>query len=244
MVAAECIFGFLLYLDLFSKHHLTWFDLQRFVENSSVSACYNELIQIEHGEVRCQFKLRYCQDKHTWPFFANARTHKRRRVFLLSQGLQLSLHCLGSLSRGRGDHQRGPRNTGRDPVNTLSTSALNIRRIRINSVTFFPSTWTQHSSRWWATTRGSWSGKNWLNSPRATGTEPTCWIPSTPASKKEKLVLPPSLPHPNPKLGSKQLSYCSAVPLKEWQGIYYARKKSGDSIQQHVKITPIIGQGG
>lgn len=138
MVAAERICGFLLYLDLFSKHHLTWFDLQRFVENSSVSACYNELIQIEHGEVRCQFKLRYCQDKHTWPFFANARTHKRRRVFLLSQGLQLSLHCLGSLSRGRGDHQRGPRNTGRDPVSTLSTSALNIRRIRINSVTFFP----------------------------------------------------------------------------------------------------------
>lgn len=34
-------------------------DLQRFVENSSVTACYNELIQIEHGEVRCQFKLRY-----------------------------------------------------------------------------------------------------------------------------------------------------------------------------------------
>uniref|UniRef100_A0A7N6BEM1 Phosphodiesterase n=1 Tax=Anabas testudineus TaxID=64144 RepID=A0A7N6BEM1_ANATE len=33
---------------------------RRFVENSSVSACYNELIQIEHGEVRCQFKLRAC----------------------------------------------------------------------------------------------------------------------------------------------------------------------------------------
>uniref|UniRef100_A0A673XSC3 Phosphodiesterase n=1 Tax=Salmo trutta TaxID=8032 RepID=A0A673XSC3_SALTR len=31
---------------------------------------------------------------------------------------------------------------------------------------------------------------------------------------------------------------------KEWQGIYYARRKSGDSIQQHVKITPVIGQGG
>lgn len=32
--------------------------------------------------------------------------------------------------------------------------------------------------------------------------------------------------------------------LKEWQGIYFAKKKSGDSIQQHVKITPVIGQGG
>ncbi|KAM6036920.1 high affinity cAMP-specific and IBMX-insensitive 3',5'-cyclic phosphodiesterase 8B isoform 8-T8 [Theristicus caerulescens] len=30
----------------------------------------------------------------------------------------------------------------------------------------------------------------------------------------------------------------------EWQGVYYARRKSGDSIQQHVKITPVTGQGG
>lgn len=37
--------------------------LQRFVENSSVAACYNELIQIEHGEVRCQFKLRYVMEE-------------------------------------------------------------------------------------------------------------------------------------------------------------------------------------
>lgn len=39
------------------------FGLQRFVENSSVAACYNELIQIEHGEVRCQFKLRYVMEE-------------------------------------------------------------------------------------------------------------------------------------------------------------------------------------
>ncbi|XP_063114453.1 high affinity cAMP-specific and IBMX-insensitive 3',5'-cyclic phosphodiesterase 8B isoform X7 [Cavia porcellus] len=32
---------------------------RRFMENSSIIACYNELIQIEHGEVRSQFKLRY-----------------------------------------------------------------------------------------------------------------------------------------------------------------------------------------
>uniref|UniRef100_A0A673BHW0 Phosphodiesterase n=1 Tax=Sphaeramia orbicularis TaxID=375764 RepID=A0A673BHW0_9TELE len=38
---------------------------QKFVENSSVSACYNELIQIEHGEVRCQFKLRACNSVFT-----------------------------------------------------------------------------------------------------------------------------------------------------------------------------------
>lgn len=35
------------------------FFFQRFMENSSIIACYNELIQIEHGEVRSQFKLRY-----------------------------------------------------------------------------------------------------------------------------------------------------------------------------------------
>ncbi|KAL7879304.1 hypothetical protein AOLI_G00102780 [Acnodon oligacanthus] len=31
---------------------------------------------------------------------------------------------------------------------------------------------------------------------------------------------------------------------KEWQGLYYAKKKNGDSVQQNVKITPVIGQGG
>lgn len=36
----------------------------------------------------------------------------------------------------------------------------------------------------------------------------------------------------------------SLMLLQEWQGMYYARRKSGDSIQQHVKITPVMGQGG
>lgn len=34
------------------------------------------------------------------------------------------------------------------------------------------------------------------------------------------------------------------VKLQEWQGIYYAKKKNGDSVQQNVKITPVLGQGG
>uniref|UniRef100_UPI003AAA29B9 high affinity cAMP-specific and IBMX-insensitive 3',5'-cyclic phosphodiesterase 8B isoform X3 n=1 Tax=Centroberyx gerrardi TaxID=166262 RepID=UPI003AAA29B9 len=87
---------------------------RRYVENSSVSACYNELIQIEHGEVRCQFKLRACNSVFT------ALEHCQEAVEITSE-----------------DHV-----------------------------------------------------------------------------------------------------------IQEWQGIYYARKKSGDSIQQHVKITPVIGQGG
>ncbi|XP_064828464.1 high affinity cAMP-specific and IBMX-insensitive 3',5'-cyclic phosphodiesterase 8B-like isoform X2 [Oncorhynchus masou masou] len=87
---------------------------RRYVENSSVSACYNELLQIEHGEVRCQFKLRACNSVFT------ALDHCQEAVEITSE-----------------DHV-----------------------------------------------------------------------------------------------------------IQEWQGIYYARRKSGDSIQQHVKITPVIGQGG
>ncbi|MEE6458527.1 hypothetical protein FKM82_000324 [Ascaphus truei] len=38
---------------------------RRFLENNSMTACYNELIQIEHGEVRSQFKLRSCNSMFT-----------------------------------------------------------------------------------------------------------------------------------------------------------------------------------
>lgn len=43
---------------------------------------------------------------------------------------------------------------------------------------------------------------------------------------------------------SEMFDVLSLVTLQEWQGIYYAKKKNGDSIQQNVKITPVIGQGG
>uniref|UniRef100_A0A6Q2YXR1 Phosphodiesterase n=1 Tax=Esox lucius TaxID=8010 RepID=A0A6Q2YXR1_ESOLU len=33
---------------------------RRYVENTNMMACYNELLQLEHGEVRAQFKLRAC----------------------------------------------------------------------------------------------------------------------------------------------------------------------------------------
>ncbi|XP_015687110.1 high affinity cAMP-specific and IBMX-insensitive 3',5'-cyclic phosphodiesterase 8A isoform X2 [Protobothrops mucrosquamatus] len=32
--------------------------------------------------------------------------------------------------------------------------------------------------------------------------------------------------------------------IQEWQGTYYTKKKNGESIQQNVKIIPVIGQGG
>lgn len=70
--------------------------------------------------------------------------------------------------------------------------------------------WTQRSNRWWATTKGSWSVKKWLNSPRATRTELTCWTPSTPVSKKERSVSRPSLTS-TPKWGDtvSRWPYCS-----------------------------------
>lgn len=234
---------FLLRLASFSKPHLTWFDLQRFVENSSVSACYNELIQIEHGEVRCQFKLRYRQDKHTPPVSANTRTHTPTggASFLFRRACNSVFTAL--------DHcQEAVEITSEDHViqvglcEHIGHICLKHMWNLTNSCTVFPSSmWTQHSSRWWATTRGSWLGKNWLNFPRATRTELTCWIPSTPASKKEKSVS--SLPHTSLQTWA-QNNCLTVLSPQEWQGIYYARKKSGDSIQQHVKITPVIGQGG
>ncbi|XP_069322665.1 high affinity cAMP-specific and IBMX-insensitive 3',5'-cyclic phosphodiesterase 8A isoform X3 [Eulemur rufifrons] len=32
--------------------------------------------------------------------------------------------------------------------------------------------------------------------------------------------------------------------IQEWQGVYYAKKKNGDNVQQNVKIIPVLGQGG
>lgn len=45
---------------------------QRYVENANMMACYNELLQLEHGEVRSQFKLRCVLFRvppwiHVWP---------------------------------------------------------------------------------------------------------------------------------------------------------------------------------
>uniref|UniRef100_A0AAY4ELJ6 Phosphodiesterase n=1 Tax=Denticeps clupeoides TaxID=299321 RepID=A0AAY4ELJ6_9TELE len=53
------------FLGLFKCFSLSFFRWQRFVENNSVSACYNELIQIEQGEVRSNFKLRACNSVFT-----------------------------------------------------------------------------------------------------------------------------------------------------------------------------------
>uniref|UniRef100_A0A3Q2SWQ8 Phosphodiesterase n=1 Tax=Fundulus heteroclitus TaxID=8078 RepID=A0A3Q2SWQ8_FUNHE len=134
---------------------------QRFVENSSVSACYNELIQIEHGEVRCQFKLRACNSVFT------ALEHCQEAVEITSED-HIIQYVNPAFERMMGYH------------------------------------------------KGELIGKE---------------LTELPESDKNRADL------------LDTINTCIKKG-KEWQGIYFARKKSGDSIQQQVKILPVIGQGG
>uniref|UniRef100_A0A3Q3GZ72 Phosphodiesterase n=1 Tax=Labrus bergylta TaxID=56723 RepID=A0A3Q3GZ72_9LABR len=152
---------FSLSLSLSLSCHLTSFRLQRFVENSSVSACYNELIQIEHGEVRCQFKLRACNSVFT------ALENCQEAVEITSED-HIIQYVNPAFERMMGYH------------------------------------------------KGELMGKE---------------LTELPKSDKNRADL------------LDTINTCIKKG-KEWQGIYFARKKAGDSIQQHVKITPVVGQGG
>ncbi|KYO48552.1 hypothetical protein Y1Q_0003978 [Alligator mississippiensis] len=140
-----------------------WWDklCERFMENSSITACYNELIQIEHGEVRSQFKLRACNS-----------------VFTALDQCQEAIEI-----------------TSEDHVIQYVNPAF---------------------ERMMGYHKGELIGKE---------------LTELPKSDKNHADLLDTI-HTCIKKG------------KEWQGVYYARRKSGDSIQQHVKITPVIGQGG
>ncbi|XP_037835518.1 high affinity cAMP-specific and IBMX-insensitive 3',5'-cyclic phosphodiesterase 8B isoform X2 [Kryptolebias marmoratus] len=134
---------------------------RRFVENSSVSACYNELIQMEHGEVRCQFKLRACNSVFT------ALEHCQEPVEITSED-HIIQYVNPAFERMMGYH------------------------------------------------RGELIGKE-----------------LTELSKSDK----------NRADLLDTINTCIKKG-KEWQGIYFAKKKSGDSLQQQVKIIPVVGQGG
>uniref|UniRef100_A0A3P8XMU9 Phosphodiesterase n=1 Tax=Esox lucius TaxID=8010 RepID=A0A3P8XMU9_ESOLU len=134
---------------------------ETYTENSSVSACYNELLQVEHGEVRCQFKLRACNSVFT------ALDHCQEAVEITSEDHVIQ-YVNPAFERMMGYH------------------------------------------------KGELIGKE---------------LTELPKSDKNRADL------------LDTINTCIKKG-KEWQGIYYARKKSGDSIQQHVKITPVIGQGG
>ncbi|XP_048875014.1 high affinity cAMP-specific and IBMX-insensitive 3',5'-cyclic phosphodiesterase 8B isoform X2 [Brienomyrus brachyistius] len=134
---------------------------RRFLESSSVSACYNELIQMERGEVRSQFKMRACDSLFT------ALENCQEAVEITSEDHVIQ-YVNPAFERMMGYHQ------------------------------------------------GELIGKE---------------LTELPKSDKNRIDL------------LDTINTCIKKG-KEWQGIYYARRKSGDNIQQHVKITPVIGQGG
>ncbi|XP_028920830.1 high affinity cAMP-specific and IBMX-insensitive 3',5'-cyclic phosphodiesterase 8B isoform X2 [Ornithorhynchus anatinus] len=134
---------------------------RRYMENSSVTACYNELIQIEHGEVRSHFKLRACNSVFT------ALDHCHEAIEITSDD-HIIQYVNPAFERMMGYH------------------------------------------------KGELIGKELTELPKS--------------DKNHADLL-------------DTINTCIQKG-KEWQGIYYARRKSGDSIQQHVKITPVIGQGG
>ncbi|KAM8779149.1 LOW QUALITY PROTEIN: high affinity cAMP-specific and IBMX-insensitive 3',5'-cyclic phosphodiesterase 8B [Rhynchonycteris naso] len=133
---------------------------RRFVENTSITACYNELIQIERGEVHSQFKLWACNSVFT------ALDHCQEAIEITSDEHVIQ-YVNPAFERMMGYH------------------------------------------------KGELLGKELAE------------LPTTDKNRAELL---------------DTINMC--VKSKEWQGVYYARWKSGDSIHQHVKITPVIGQGG
>uniref|UniRef100_A0A3B4TE10 Phosphodiesterase n=1 Tax=Seriola dumerili TaxID=41447 RepID=A0A3B4TE10_SERDU len=134
---------------------------QRYVENGNMMACYNELLQLEHGEVRAQFKLR----AGNAIFTAIEQSQEAIEITSEDQVIQY--------------------------VNPAYESIMGYQQ-------------------------GELIGKEIIEVPK---------------SEKNK----PDL--------LETINSCIRKG-KEWQGIYYAKKKNGDSIQQNVKITPVIGQGG
>ncbi|KAM6036918.1 high affinity cAMP-specific and IBMX-insensitive 3',5'-cyclic phosphodiesterase 8B isoform 6-T6 [Theristicus caerulescens] len=134
---------------------------RQFMENSSITACYNELVQIEHGEVRSQFKLRACNAVFT------ALDHCQEAIEITSEDHVIQ-YVNPAFERMMGYH------------------------------------------------KGELIGKE---------------LTELPKSDKNRADLLDTI-NTFIKKGN------------EWQGVYYARRKSGDSIQQHVKITPVTGQGG
>lgn len=133
---------------------------RRYVENPSLMACYNELLQLEFGEVRSQLKLRACNS-----------------VFAALEKSQEAIEI-----------------TSEDHI-------------------------IQYANPAFETTMGYQSGE-------LIGKE----LAEVPINEKKADLL-------------DTINSCIRIG-KEWQGIYSARKKNGDNVQQNVKIIPVMGQGG
>ncbi|XP_072201741.1 high affinity cAMP-specific and IBMX-insensitive 3',5'-cyclic phosphodiesterase 8A isoform X2 [Excalfactoria chinensis] len=133
---------------------------RRYVENSNIMACYNELIQLEFGEVRAQFKLRACNSLFT--------------------ALEKSQEAIEITSE---DHV----------IQYVNPAFETVMGYQI----------------------GELIGKE---------------LTEVPINEKKADFL-------------DTINSCIKIG-KEWQGMYSARKKNGDSVQQNVKILPVVGQGG
>ncbi|XP_021263336.1 high affinity cAMP-specific and IBMX-insensitive 3',5'-cyclic phosphodiesterase 8A isoform X1 [Numida meleagris] len=133
---------------------------RRYVENSNIMACYNELIQLEFGEVRAQFKLRACNSLFT--------------------ALEKSQEAIEITSE---DHV----------IQYVNPAFETVMGYQI----------------------GELIGKE---------------LTEVPINEKKADFL-------------DTINSCIKIG-KEWQGMYSAKKKNGDSIQQNVKILPVVGQGG
>ncbi|XP_065590011.1 high affinity cAMP-specific and IBMX-insensitive 3',5'-cyclic phosphodiesterase 8A isoform X1 [Cyrtonyx montezumae] len=133
---------------------------RRYIENSNIMACYNELIQLEFGEVRAQFKLRACNSLFT--------------------ALEKSQEAIEITSE---DHV----------IQYVNPAFETVMGYQI----------------------GELIGKE---------------LTEVPINEKKADFL-------------DTINSCIKIG-KEWQGMYSAKKKNGDSIQQNVKILPVVGQGG
>ncbi|XP_045864076.1 high affinity cAMP-specific and IBMX-insensitive 3',5'-cyclic phosphodiesterase 8A isoform X1 [Meles meles] len=133
---------------------------RRYVENPSLMACYNELLQLEFGEVRSQLKLRACNS-----------------IFTALEKSQEAIEI-----------------TSEDRV-------------------------IQYANPAFETTMGYQSGE-------LIGKE----LAEVPINEKKADLL-------------DTINSCIRIG-KEWQGMYQAKKKNGDNVQQNVKIIPVVGQGG
>ncbi|XP_074901270.1 high affinity cAMP-specific and IBMX-insensitive 3',5'-cyclic phosphodiesterase 8A isoform X1 [Buteo buteo] len=133
---------------------------RRYVENSNIMACYNELIQLEFGEVQAQFKLRACNS--------------------LFAALEKSQEAIEITSE---DHV----------IQYVNPAFETMMGYQI----------------------GELIGKE---------------LTEVPINEKKADFL-------------DTINSCIKIG-KEWQGMYYAKKKNGDSVQQNVKILPVVGQGG
>ncbi|XP_063782051.1 high affinity cAMP-specific and IBMX-insensitive 3',5'-cyclic phosphodiesterase 8A isoform X1 [Pseudophryne corroboree] len=133
---------------------------RRYVENSNIMACYNELIQLEYGEVRAQFKLRACNS-----------------LFTTLEKSQEAIEITNE------DHKI-------QYVNPAFESMMGYQKDELY-------------------------GKELIEVPNN--------------EKKSDFI--------------DNINSCIKTG-KEWEGVYYAKNKNGDNIQQNVKIIPVFGHRG